>query len=229
VKVLATSDFHGQLPHVPRCDLLLIGGDICPDHPIGKKQRYTLHDNGAESQFEWLDQTFRPWLIDLRERGIHVIAIAGNHDFVFEKMKTAVRELYLPWVYLEDSLVDFKGLHVYGTPWVPGLPRWAFYGSDNFLKARAESIPKCDILLSHGPPFGYCDFVAPQFGSKHVGDPWLEDGIKIAKPQAVVCGHIHERHGRERMMKLGVDVYNVSYVNEFYDPVHGPVRIPVTC
>lgn len=227
MKVLATSDFHGRLPHVPKCDLLLIGGDICPDHPIGKKERYGLQDYGADFQLDWLDQKFRPWLTDLRKRGVRVMGIAGNHDFVFEKMRTAVRELHLPWDYLQDDLAHFEGLSVYGTPWVPGLPRWAFHGSDRLLKARAAAIPRCDILLSHGPPFGYCDFVAPQYGSKHVGDPWLEDGIKKAKPQAVVVGHIHERHGRERMMKLGIDVYNVSHVNEYYEPVHGPVRIPV--
>lgn len=196
MRVLATADLHGSLPQIKECDVLLVGGDVCPDHPIGKRARYSLPDNGSDYQLEWLDGPFRTWLADLGARGISVVGIAGNHDFVFERMATAVRELYLPWTYLQDSATTIKGMRVWGTPWVPGLPRWAFYGSEQALQARSEMIPEdIDVLLTHGPPYGVADFVAPQFGSTHVGDGSLNLAIERVKPDAVVCGHIHEQYG----------------------------------
>lgn len=91
--ILATSDLHGQLPTIGPCDLLLIGGDVCP-----------LDDHSQEGQLRWLDQVFRPWLLAIGAKTI--IGIAGNHDFIFETRPKAVHELDLPWTYLQDSAVE---------------------------------------------------------------------------------------------------------------------------
>ena len=52
-----------------------------------------------------------------------------------------------------------------------------------------------DILLSHGPPYGYGDTCRngtewndPDF---HIGSVSCYDGIKMHKPRYVFCGHIH--------------------------------------
>lgn len=226
MRIIATSDLHGRLPKVPDCDLLLLGGDICPDHPIGKSARYGLPDNGAAYQADWLDMEFRGWLDDLVfRRGITVVGIWGNHDFVGEHPHLVPD---LPWNLIQDELFEYESVHVWGSPWVPGLPRWAFYGSSEALQARAEAIPAgIDILMTHGPPYGTADFVAPRFGSIHVGDQALTDHLERINPGLVVCGHIHEQYGEH--VAGNVPVFNVSHMDENYDVfnTNPPVLLPI--
>jgi Icc-related predicted phosphoesterase len=222
-KVYAISDLHGRIPHIPECDLLLLGGDICPDHPIGKRERYSLHDNGAAWQANWLADVFRHWLASIRERGTEVVAIWGNHDFVGEHPQLVPP---LDWVLLQDELhTTEEGFEIYGTPWVPGLPRWAFYKDERALRLRAEAIPeKVDVLLSHGPPYGWTDFTVPRYGSLHVGDGPLNMALHNKKPLTLVCGHIHE--GRGIMdHPSGTRIYNVAHMDEVYDEQRGGMWI----
>ena len=216
--IYAIADMHGNLPEIPSdATTILIAGDICPDDPIGRRERYALADHGASYQLQWLDTVFRRWLSS-RPDGCKVVAIAGNHDFVFEREPQAVRELHLPWTYLQDQECEIEGdMRVWGTPWVPGLPRWAFYASDHALSARALSIPKgIDFLLSHGPPFGFGDEVAPMYGGpKYVGDISLGGAIIAVEPKLTICGHIHEGRG-EYVTPEGHRILNASMVDERY-------------
>ena len=140
--------------------------------------------------------------------------IAGNHDFGLEGVEGLAVARSLPGEYLLDSSVTVNGVMIYGTPWVPNLPFWAFHASDGALLARSEAIPAdTDILLSHGPPSGVVDKVA---GGPHVGDVSLRYAIKEKQPRGVVCGHIHEARGGGEID--GTDVYNASSVDEFYEP-----------
>lgn len=225
MRVLATSDLHGTLPDIEPCDLLVIAGDICPDHPIGKTERYGLPLNGADYQLDWLAHEFRGWLREVPAKKI--IGIAGNHDFVFEKMHVAVAELMLPWTYLLDQTIEYEGLKIHGTPWVPGLPRWAFHANSRALELRAQSIPSgLDILISHGPPMGMLDKTVPMFGSKHVGDVELRAELDRIAPRVLVCGHIHEQFGSYPYSDR-TTVFNVSLNDEYYDPKRPIVELPV--
>lgn len=223
-KIVLTSDLHGTLPEIEPCDLLIVAGDVCPDHPIGKAERYSLPDNGSDYQFEFLDGPFRQWLTEVPAEVI--VGIAGNHDFVFEKLSHAIPELHLPWRYLEDSGTEAFGLKIHGTPWVPGLPRWAFYGDDAKLRAKARAIPdNLDILISHGPPFGIADLVGPRFGGPaHVGNLPLLEALDSARPKVVVSGHIHEAYG-SYPLDYGGTLYSVSLNDDCYCPDQLPVSI----
>ncbi len=220
--VYAVADLHGRLPVVPDdCKTLLIAGDICPDHPIGKSERYSLPDKGASWQADWLDTVFRGWLEQLVVRGVVIVAIWGNHDFIGEKMLLIPS---LPWFLLQDSETTVNGLRIYGTPWVPGLPRWAFYASEKALLDRAESIPAgIDVLMSHGPPRTAGDRIPgnSKFNSTsdpiYVGDVALRDRLRkpCVAPKVVITGHIHEGRGSHSV--AGVPVYNVAAVDENYN------------
>lgn len=232
MKITAISDFHGQLPphsDLPPADVLVIAGDVCPDIP-SKEGKYSFPDTGGALQGVWLDTHLRPWLEGCRWWFDHIIAIAGNHDFVFEH-KGLVPDL--PWTYLEDSGVEIDGVRFWGTPWVPGLPRWAFHGTANTLAVRARAIPEnTDVLISHGPPYQILDAVACGWNPatldtlwEHVGESEIRARIEEIKPQATICGHIHDMHGWN--LDLGSPVYNVSLLDDYYMMVYPPTEIKV--
>lgn len=220
MKILAVSDLHGNLPVIPPCDLLLIGGDICPDFLNGTR---ITPDRGEVRQGHWLKNEFAEWLEGVPAD--RIFGIAGNHDFVFDKTQYLIPR-NLKWDYLRDQTRTHKGVKVHGIPWVPQLQSWAFYKPDHELAKKYDLIPDdVDIILSHGPPFGYCDFTSPQFGSAHVGSDAAVEAIQRVHPKAFVCGHIHEARGHKvyRHKEFYTDVYNVSAVNEFYEPYDDPV------
>lgn len=215
MKIIAVSDLHGYLPRdIPKCDILLIGGDICPHFA---KKAGTVGD--AQGQADWLDKIFRPWLHD--QPADHIIAIWGNHDFVGQY---ALHPKDLPWILLHESEVTIEGVRIYGTPWTPKFFDWAFMLNDPLLKEKFDAIPEgLDILLSHGPPMWVCDrSYGP--GSNHVGSEVLFDRlVNMPKPPShVVCGHIHGGRGWGRLLEAHCQIWNVSGVDETYYP-HNPM------
>lgn len=220
--VYAIADLHGNLPEVPSdADALLVVGDICPDFGFSGSI-----DRTGGQQADWLNGLFRGWLTDLSDRGVQVVGIWGNHDFVGEHPNMVPR---LPWTLLQDSetTIDLPDgpLRVYGTPWVPGLPYWAFFARDEALEARAGMIPDgLDVLMTHGPPYRAGDFIPTSekqrekygnYGGKSVGDKHLLPAICRARPKVTVCGHIHEARGSYRIE--GHAVENCAAVDALYD------------
>ena len=219
MKIITTSDLHGRLPEIPECDLLLIAGDLCPDYFHDRPNR--LMNKGEQRQRHWLDTEFRKWLDDIPAK--QVVGIAGNHDYVFEHQFLIPEGLR--WTYLCDELAITHGLRIWGTPYVPHLPRWAFHLDDRGLEARAQGIPEgIDILLSHGPPYEYLDCVDERYGGpKPVGDIWLAMELYRIQPKVFVCGHIHEQGGKEVIHPdTGTVIRNASLVNIDYEPVNLP-------
>ncbi len=208
MRIVAISDMHGQLPRsLPECDLLLIAGDITP-----------IVNHTLDFQRSWLDTEFRDWLKQVPARKI--IGVAGNHDFIFERMPEAVPQ-GLPWTYLQDSGVSWEGVHIWGTPWQPWFFDWAFNGYPEQLQKQWELIPKnTDILVVHGPPRGYGDGVPEADGMRRCGCPHLLETIKQIQPRLVVFGHIHEGRGEWQIGRT--TLANVTVLDERYRAVHQP-------
>jgi Icc-related predicted phosphoesterase len=227
VRIVATSDLHGTLPEVPPCDVLIVAGDICPVS--------MPHD--PATQHGWLDTNFRAWLMEeATVKAPHVIGIAGNHDFVFEA-KEHPRDL--PWTYLQDSGCEIGGLKFWGTPRVPKLRRWAFYGLDSGPGGQGEAhisplsyhfdkIPDdTDVLITHGPAKGVGDHVPEGVGGagpggEHCGAKALREAVLRVRPRLHVWGHIHEGHGRY-LTSAGTEGANVALLDGSYAAVHKPL------
>jgi Icc-related predicted phosphoesterase len=210
VRVAAVADLHGELPEVPACDLLLLAGDLCPvdDHRVG-------------FQADWLDGAFRAWL-EAQPAGA-VVAIAGNHDYVFQDAPQHVPDL--PWTYLQDSAARVAGLTLWGSPWTPWFYGWAFnaprVGGEAFLSERyASASPDADVLLLHGPPAGYGDVVDR---GTSVGSLAALELLDRVTPSLCVYGHIHE--GRGTWRRGPTQLANVAAVDAMYRLRARPVAL----
>lgn len=184
-KIVAISDMHGHLPEIPRCDLFIIAGDICPSR-----------NHTRPFQSNWLTDTFNPWLKNLPAK--NKVIIAGNHDWIFYDSKNMVPKL--DCIYLENSGVEIEGIRLYGSPFSRFFCDWAFNFPENdtqgITQKTWDAIPDdTDILITHGPAFGYGDLSGSSkygFTCQRDGDPILLEAVKRVKPKWFFFGHFHE-------------------------------------
>lgn len=221
MRIVAISDLHGYLPtDLPEGDTLCICGDI---FPLSKQSKVI-------SCYHWLDEQFIPWTEQLPYND--VIIIAGNHDFFFEKASFGdiIAEFTGTKItYLKDSWVKIKGIKFYGTPWCHRFGNWAFMDDDYKLEMIFENIPEdVDFLLTHDAPYGCSDqclqvtvFTNPE---KHIGSKPLRDAIITKKPKYVLHGHLHSTNYEKELLEES-KVYNVSLLNEDYQPAYEPLVI----
>jgi len=117
--------------------------------------------------------------------------------------------------FLEDTIC------IYGSPWQPEFHNWAFNLPRNSeeLKAKWDSIPSnTDILITHGPPFGYQDIPGGQ--SIRVGCEMLRYRVDEIKPKIHVFGHIHGGNGY--YYNGHTHFFNESVLNERYSYANLP-------
>ena len=202
MRVAAISDLHGFLPEIPACDVLLVGGDVCP-----------VEDHGPDFQRRWLEGPFSEWLGELRAGA--VVGTAGNHDFVAEADPELMRSL--PWTYLCDETAEVDGLRIHGVPWTPTFMEWAFMQDEADLAAVWAEIPRdVDVLLTHSPPLGYGDLAVH---GVHCGSETLAARLPdLERLQLHAFGHIHEGGGSRDTLGRAT-LANVSYVDFDYRPV----------
>lgn len=151
--------------------------------------------------------------------------VPGNHDFVCQSEPTMAREMLGCYnrgmtFMLVDQRVGAGPLKVYGTPWVPNLEGWAFYGRHSELERRFREIPlDTDILVTHGPPWGILDK-----GMNHFGSEELAIALKPLDLQLHCFGHIHESYGVEDHGG-GRYTVNASNCDERYELVNPPIVV----
>jgi Icc-related predicted phosphoesterase len=212
MKIATLSDTHGRLPpHIDKCDLLLLSGDICPDFhsPVRSATNFI-------QQAKWLSLELKPWLESLPVE--KVIACWGNHDFVGEHPDYVPTNL--PWTLLKDDFFIYKGIKIWGSPWQLPFFDWAFNLSEQALERKYSFIQDdVDIIVSHGPPFMYGDRTrgSKEHPASNCGSISLSEVIQKVKPALVVTGHIHPAYGTYQANEKTI-VVNASLVDENYRP-----------
>lgn len=164
---------------------------------------------------------FALWL--KRQPHKYKIFIAGNHDWLFEKDRQAAQSAIesAGAIYLQDKLVTLDGVRFYGSPWQPRFGDWAFnVNRGRAIRQKWDLIEPCDVLITHGPPWGVLDTVLPN--SKHLGCEELGEAVGRIRPGTHVFGHIHGGYG-EYVARNGTRFINASICNESYQPVNAPM------
>ena len=210
--VTLISDTHNKHKHVHNNSLGdLPGGDIL------------IHAGDISSMgYEHEITEFAKWYDGLNYD--HKIFIAGNHDWGFQNNTEKVKGIltgYKTIDYIQDELLtiqdgDKPEVKIWGSPWQPEFYNWAFNLPKNGdeLKSKWDMIPEdVDILITHGPAWGFLDDVDGRRGD-HLGCELLAERIKAIKPKIHVCGHIHTGHGH--YFDGHTHYFNASLLNERY-------------
>jgi hypothetical protein len=145
------------------------------------------------------------------------VCIAGNHELCFDDEmyakswshfhrcparkpgESSLKDLLSNATVLNDECITLCGLQIYGRPdvmmWRFGTPM-AFNRSPSQMESIWSRIPSdCDVLITHGPPYGVFDRFAgslllPSFlPAWRDGDPALAAAVRHKKPRVHVFGH----------------------------------------
>ena len=220
MKIIAISDLHGQLDFtIPECDLLVVGGDVCPDKIYGE---YAI--NFPDWQLQWFENTFIPWVED---QPAEFVAITwGNHDWCGHLKPNA--EYGKKTSVISDGPVIVNGTKFWLTPWSNQFMTWAWMQEHDKLAEVYAKIPEdVDVIVSHQPPYGFGDLYPNMHTGKleHVGSSELLYTIERVKPEVVICGHLHGGHGMYKHQET--HIYNVSMLNDTYQKVFEPTIIEI--
>jgi predicted phosphohydrolase len=206
VRIIAISDthsFHRDI-EVPDGDILVHAGDAAM---LGRTDEIV---------------EFNRWLGTLP----HPVKVfcAGNHDFLFEQAPALARSLMTNATYLQDELLEVRGLRIYASPWQPRFFDWAFnLDRGEPLRRKWALIPDAlDLLITHGPPFGVLD---RNPAGESCGCEELRPAVERVRPRVHVFGHIHHSYGQAA--HEGISFVNASVCDERYRPVNPAAVIDI--
>lgn len=223
LEITMISDMHMNFPlNLPGGDILIIAGD----------STY----RGLEDEL----RKFNKWMG--KQDYSHIVVIAGNHDFMFERDPSRARSLIdHADHYLNDSEVTIEGIRIWGSPITPWFHNWAFNRFPAEISKHWGLIPDgVDIIVTHGPPHGIGDDVNntekrkllyqkdpfhhyPPGNPNHQGCPILMQQVLRIKPKIHLFGHIHEGYGI--VEQDGIKFINASRMDEHYNPINAPIHL----
>lgn len=207
MRIVVISDTHGlhnRIEGLPDGDVLVHAGDFM--------------NSGYDPQDIW---SFNRWLGEQPFESR--IVIGGNHDRLFQNSPEQARALLTNAIYLENSGASIGDASFWGSPYTPEFLNWAFmYPRGAAAREYWDQIPDgLDVLITHGPPFGVLDQIAP--GGEHLGCEELLRAVENKKPKVHIFGHIH---GGAGTFDNGVTRFiNAAYLNESYKPLDPAGRV----
>jgi Icc-related predicted phosphoesterase len=206
MKICAVSDLHDHMIELPKCEVLVIAGDISMSGgPV------------------WFEKVFIPYLVD--KKYDICLLIFGNHDDgIYMNAQWKDIELFLPdnVKMLNNKVYKYKNIKFYGSPNCRYIPGFLNTFNEEKLKNIYSVIPDgIDILITHSPPYGVGDIIKGD--DYHLGSVSLMEKVRQIKPKVHIFGHIHT--GKKYTKENEIEFFNVSVTDETYDVVYKPTTI----
>ncbi len=197
LRLLAMADIHCRFDQfrpylLPEADICVIAGDIT---------------NWGKKRFPQQLQAARQWMRSLVVRYGVVFWVPGNHDFYLgnETFSDILHNRSVNGRFPEgimDKTVLHEGFFFHGVAlsvaysWPPLAEEWAYMTVDPAVEKKVFDMPPyVDVVVSHSPPFGRCDYAGIDLRTRepiHIGSPALLKYIDAHQPKLVICGHAHE-------------------------------------
>ncbi|KAH8692784.1 Ser/Thr protein phosphatase family protein [Talaromyces proteolyticus] len=234
-RFVCVSDTHGYLPQeagfsLPPGDVLIHAGDLTNTGSISQLKRTLQWIKDADYEAKIViagnhDVTLDPDFYAEHGGIFHKelqdvtacidIVNTGDGSVIFLNHKSTLVKLSRP----EGPRTMFK---VFGSPFSRFRGQWAFgYSTAEDGERLWSQIPTdTDIVVTHTPPFGYCDHHPADYGpSESTGCRQLLDALSRIKPMLSICGHVHEGRGYERVM-WSANASTVSVDKEALPPLN---------
>lgn len=215
-RIVTISDTHGlhYLMDVPMGDILICSGDFSN---VGTSR-------GIYDFLEWFGEL--PHYNKILIAGNHDkgtdpsfkdrVKYEGTYDFFHEMLKKH------DIIYLEDDSCEVYSnqgdlIKIHGSPVTPTFGYgWAWNRGRKEIQEHWDKIPNdVDILVTHGPAYGYGDRVVRN--DERVGCDLLLNKILEVKPKMHIFGHIHEDRGVFLDKDNGITYVNASSLNLRYN------------
>jgi Icc-related predicted phosphoesterase len=153
-----------------------------------------------------------------------IVCTGGNHDHILEQARARNSQPFRNACYLEDEALQYRGLTIYGAPWLPGLPTHAFHKDRVGLANAWSRVPAgIDILVTHSPPKGILD---KSSRGVSFGCPDLARELERISPRVHCFGHVHASAGQT---KLGETLFiNASSVQSGGTSMQRPISFTLS-
>lgn len=144
----------------------------------------------------------------------------GKPEWLKDLLETALNPNVF---YLENSFVELDQIKIWGSPYSATFGYgWAFNVDRGYDSAQMwNSIPNdADIVITHGPIFGYCDKTSNTY--ENVGCEDLYHRLNELNVPLHFSGHIHEGYGYKET-NWGGYAFNGCTCNLRYEALNPPI------
>lgn len=177
-------------------DIAIIAGDMQGD---GSCPSLNPPKSWVEQQIDWVNRKLIPWC--RQYPNTQFVIVAGNCDEFALEQDNPLRKFGAGSNihYLQDSMIEIKGVKIWGTPWVKPKhhrkngPYKVFEKPTEELRKIYSKMPAgIDILVAHSTPCVEGSYIAGDPGNDF-GNEELTKAILEKRPRYCVCGHIHAK------------------------------------